>query len=77
MPRWRPYHEDIAVNSPFASGFGEVLSQIARETEPFTIESDGLGIFTGPMPVLYVPIVRSPALSRVHQQVWQREELPA
>jgi 2'-5' RNA ligase len=48
-----------------------ILQRIARETSSFTIETDGLGIFTGPTPVLYMPVVRSPALTQLHQRVWQ------
>ncbi len=32
----------------------------------------GLGIFTGPQPVLYIPVVRSPELTQFHQALWQR-----
>src|SRR5262249_14377912 len=48
-----------------------ILHQVARETEPFTVVTDGLGLFSGPTLVLYVPVVRSPALTQLHQRVWQ------
>ncbi len=47
------------------------LRQIAAETAPFVIETDGLGIFTASLPVLYVSVVRNPALTQLHQRVWQ------
>ncbi len=47
------------------------LQQIAREIEPFEIETGGLGIFTGDAPVLYIPVVESPLLTRLHGQIWQ------
>jgi 2'-5' RNA ligase len=47
------------------------LKRTARATDPFEVETDGVGIFTGPSPVLYLPIVRSPVLTRIHQQVWR------
>jgi hypothetical protein len=30
----------------------------------------GLGLFTGPAPVLFLPVVRTAALSAWHQRVW-------
>ena len=50
------------------------LEQIAGETEPFEVETDGVGIFTGPNPVLYLPVVRGPALDHIHQNIWQALE---
>lgn len=46
------------------------LETIAGKTAAFTIKATGLGIFTGSEPVLYVPIVRSAALTTLHKQVW-------
>lgn len=43
------------------------LQQLARTTRPFQIATSGLGVFTGPSPVLYIPIVRTPALTGFHQ----------
>ncbi|HEX6385194.1 MAG TPA: 2'-5' RNA ligase family protein, partial [Anaerolineae bacterium] len=50
------------------------LEAIARETAAFTVKASGLGIFTGPEPVLYVPVVRSAALTALHQRVWTAVE---
>lgn len=47
------------------------LQRVARDTSPFTIETAGLGIFTGPLPVLYISVVRSPALAAFHERVWR------
>jgi len=46
------------------------LGPLARETRPLEIRTTGLGIFTGPTPVLYLAVTRSPALSALHAQVW-------
>ena len=50
------------------------LEQVAGATDPFEVETDGIGIFTGPNPVLYLPVVRGPALDLIHQNIWQALE---
>lgn len=46
------------------------LQALARETRPLEIRTTGLGIFTGPTPVLYLAVTRSPALSALHARTW-------
>ncbi len=46
------------------------LRDLARETRPLEIRATGLGIFTGPTPVLYLAVTRSPALSALHARAW-------
>ena len=46
------------------------LQALARETGPLEIRTTGLGIFTGPTPVLYLAVTRSPALSGLHAKAW-------
>ena len=36
---------------------------------PFRVQAAGLGLFTGPEPVVYVPVVKSPHLARFHQKL--------
>jgi 2'-5' RNA ligase len=47
----------------------EALRRVAAHTAPFRIRTAGLGIFTVSNPILYVSIVRSPQLTRLHQEV--------
>lgn len=47
------------------------LAAFARNQQPFTVRASGLGIFTGPEPVLYVPVVRTAALSAFHAALWE------
>jgi 2'-5' RNA ligase len=50
-----------------------VLEEFAAWTEPFTVRTAGLGLFTGGLlPVLYVTVVRSPQLTRLQQALWPR-----
>lgn len=46
-----------------------ILRGIAAQSIPFQIGASGLGIFTGPHPVLYIPVVRNSQLNQFHQQV--------
>ncbi|MDX9953695.1 MAG: 2'-5' RNA ligase family protein [Anaerolineae bacterium] len=49
-----------------------VLRQVARETPPFTITTAGLGVFTGPQPVLYVPVARDATLCALQAGLVER-----
>lgn len=42
------------------------LQTIAQQAAPFNVRATGLGLFTHPHPVLYVPVVRSVALTALH-----------
>ena len=46
------------------------LQRLAARTRPFRVTTAGLGVFTSSNPVLYVPVVRSPRLAALHQEVW-------
>lgn len=47
------------------------LSEIAAATAPLVLHTTGLGSFTGPHPVLYIPVVRSVELSAAHARLWE------
>ena len=47
------------------------LQRIAAQSEPFVVRTGGLGVFTAAKPVLYVPVVRAPALDRLHAEIWR------
>jgi hypothetical protein len=46
------------------------LERLAAVTTPFSVTANGVGVFTGPRPVVYVPIARHAALSHLHAAVW-------
>ncbi|SDX69189.1 2'-5' RNA ligase family protein [Hymenobacter psychrophilus] len=52
----------------------EVLRDVARNTRPFEAHTTGLGIFPGPNPVIYIPVLRSDALNQLHHRVRQATE---
>lgn len=49
----------------------QVLRDVARNTRPFEAHTTGLGIFPGPNPVIYIPVLRSDALNQLHHRVRQ------
>lgn len=48
----------------------EGLDALADATDPFAIHTMGLGLFSRPALVLYLPVPRSPALASVHQAIY-------
>src|SRR6266581_2087024 len=48
-----------------------VLQRITSNITTFKVRTSGLGIFTGASPVLYIPVVRSPELTQLHEALWQ------
>ncbi len=46
------------------------LKEIAEDTEPFTVNTGGIGIFSGSSPVIFIPVLRTPNLNKFHQRVW-------
>lgn len=49
---------------------GEVVEKLAAKARPVKVRASGLGIFPGPAPVIYIPIVRSPDLTRLQLALW-------
>jgi 2'-5' RNA ligase len=50
----------------------DALREVAALAQPFQVTTSGLGIFTGPRPVLYIRVVRDDLLSRFHSALWRR-----
>lgn len=55
----------------------DVVAKVAASVRPLRVQAAGLGVFTGPAPVLYVPIVRSPELARFQVAVWSAASVAA
>ena len=63
-----------------ALGFHEekaeaALTRVAAELEPLTVRTTGVGLFTGERPILYLSVVKSPALMTLHARLLE-ELLP-
>ncbi|GAB3196547.1 2'-5' RNA ligase [Pontibacter aydingkolensis] len=47
----------------------QYLDMASYETEQFTVRTTGLGIFPGEKPVVYIPVLRTPPLNRLHERL--------
>ena len=57
-----------------------IVGQVARAQRPFTVPTSGLGVFTGEMPILYIPVIRTRTLDELHSRLYQElapQVLPA
>ena len=50
----------------------DILEEISCYTRPFVVHTNGLGIFTGETPVLYIPIVKDTHLCQFHNKLWEQ-----
>lgn len=46
------------------------LSNLVKGFEPFAINIAGIGIFTAEVPVLYLPVTKTPIVSKLHGELW-------
>lgn len=51
-------------------GLDLTMKTIANLSKPFHVRTSGIGVFTGPHPVIYIEVIKSPRLMRIHQQIW-------
>jgi 2'-5' RNA ligase len=49
----------------------DILVSLAKSSQTFMIRTTGLGLFTGDIPVLYIPITKDNALEEFHRNVWE------
>jgi 2'-5' RNA ligase len=49
-----------------------ILEEIASQTKPFPAHTTGIGLFTGPRPVIFIAVVKTPELMQFHSLVWER-----
>ena len=69
-----PHFSYRVAESLDAEAVETALRATAQTTAPFKIHAAGLGIFNATHPVLYIPIVRSPALAALHERLWHEIE---
>lgn len=49
-----------------------VLHQLTDEIRPFFVSLAGLAVFTGENPVIYVNVVKTPALNQLQRMIYER-----
>ena len=47
-----------------------VVGDVAGNARPLKVQTAGLGVFTGPRPTLYIPVVRTPELTKLQLALW-------
>ena len=47
------------------------LQAMVQKVEPFEVTTNGLGVFTGDRPVVYLQVIRSPQLASMHRILWE------
>jgi 2'-5' RNA ligase len=50
-------------------GLKDALIAVAQGTAPFVAHATGLGVFPGPQPVIYIPVLRTDALNDLHRRI--------
>jgi 2'-5' RNA ligase len=71
-------HFSFQVAEEYEDDCADALRSLAARTRPFKVRTAGLGIFTVASPILYIPVIRSPRLSALHEEVWRgvRQRVP-
>lgn len=49
-----------------------LLSNISAEAQPFFVRTTGIGVFSGELPVVYIPVVKDAPMSGFHGRLWQQ-----
>ncbi len=57
-----------------AQAVGPLLAAVAQRTRPFRVRVTTLGVFPMANPIIYLSVVRTEALSRLHRQLWEATE---
>jgi 2'-5' RNA ligase len=52
----------------------EIVEEITSETTPLKVHTGGIGIFTGAKPVIFISVVKSQALMKLHTKIWNKAD---
>jgi 2'-5' RNA ligase len=62
-----PHFSWLAADAYQTEPVEQVLAEISGRMQPFTIQAHGLGVFTGPKPVVYVVLVKDDRMMALHR----------
>jgi len=48
------------------------INKISKSFNPFSIHTAGIGIFTGPQPVIYINVAKNPEMVILHTHLWEQ-----
>jgi len=48
------------------------VAETALKTPVLKVQTDGIGLFPAPVPVLFIQVLRNPILDALHKQLWDR-----
>jgi 2'-5' RNA ligase len=52
----------------------QVMREVASQARSFEVQTTGLGVFTGPRPVIFIPLVKTIPLMELHALLWERTQ---
>ena len=64
-----PHLTILTAEIPDMEELKQYLELTCFEMPDFTIRTTGLGIFPGPTPVVYIPVLRTPPLNQLHAKL--------
>lgn len=64
-----PHLTLLTAEIPDMEELKQYLELTCFEAPDFTIRTTGLGIFPGPSPVVYIPVLRTPPLNQLHSKL--------
>lgn len=64
-----PHLTLLTAEVPDMEELKQYLELTCFEAPDFTIRTTGLGIFPGPQPVVYIPVLRTPPLNQLHAKL--------
>lgn len=63
-------HFSYHVAKSYGASIHETLDRISATTAPVSTASFFIGVFDAPPPLFFLPLVRTEALSALHQELW-------
>jgi 2'-5' RNA ligase len=66
-----PHLSWLSVEKMDVTSAGEKLTQKTQTLSPLHLETTGFGLFSGAKPVLYLPVIKTEELAKLHASLWE------